>query len=205
MYGMPGLENVSFESTRDDAVYAFIVQDDFQNRNIHLEDVEGTMTPSGLTGFFVNNAAHMTAFINEEACSVVPGSSSLFCKQVCLRRMLVTTTNTLGYQMVVTSKADSTKSFVFSKAFHDQKMFDVVLPFDEYTVHFLDLEGEQFDLEGDVTLTFDDDDTPSCEPYITEASIDLPERVSREFSLLFHVRHLDVNNLHSSLPFTFTG
>jgi len=185
-YDMPVLSNLSFDSS---AANPIVVRAPFEDRNIFVEDRDGTMNPSGFPGFYLNDAAHMTAFIDSDLCSSPVGSShGLFCKNTCLRRLRIDTgccskkfeSPSLDYQMVVTSKTDPDKVFIYDKyiiqagLWYQANQFDVVLPLDEYSVHFLTVpDGKE--MLPPVTLTFDDetnlDDPPSCD-HITEASID---------------------------------
>jgi hypothetical protein len=152
-----------------------------------VEDSDGTMNPSGLPGFFVNDADHMTTFI-DSYCSPGLNGNGLFCENACLRRVLIDTgcchqkfsAPENDYEMIVVSKTDPSKSFVFEKnavssgLWHNNRNFDVVLPLDDYTVFFESLADEEIYIP-DVTLTFDDeikgDDPPQCD-HVTADNIE---------------------------------
>ncbi|KAL7546134.1 hypothetical protein ACHAWF_009474, partial [Thalassiosira exigua] len=189
-YDMPILSGLTVDSNE---AYAIDFSSPFAGRNIYLEDPTGEYNPSGLPGFFINNQPHMTAFIDEGLCS--PGLNGgppdgLFCQGVCLRRLLVDTgccskkhaLPDMDYRMVVTSKSDPSKTHTFDKYVRHSGLwrhaseFDVVLPSDEYNVHFLRVSDGGVGFPN-VALRFRDevvgDGPPACSSYITSASIDI--------------------------------
>mmetsp|Transcript_7650 Transcript_7650/g.10558 ORF Transcript_7650/g.10558 Transcript_7650/m.10558 type:complete len:1025 (+) Transcript_7650:187-3261(+) len=173
-YDMPILSNLTFDSN---IAHALNIGTNLENRNIFIEDHDGTMNPSGLPGFYVNDAAHMTTFIDTDLCSPGLNNQALFCENTCLRRIIVDTGSRDDYQMVVASETNSAKVFTFDKyiTFNSANtQFDVVLPLDNYNVHFLRLPEQEIMVPPAVTFTFDDetnlDDPPNCE-HITTASI----------------------------------
>lgn len=171
---MPILSGLTVDSSE---AYAIEIISPFERGNVYIEDPTGEFNPSGLPGFFINNQPRMTAFIDEGLCS--PGlnggiSYGLFCQGVCLRRLLVDTGYLeMDYQMVVTSKTDPSKTHTFDWSHANE--FDVVLPSDEYNIHFLRVSDGQIGFPP-VTLRFRDevvgDSPPSCSSYITSASLD---------------------------------
>lgn len=177
---MPILSNLSFDSTDAPAVG---ITGLFESRNIFIEDRDGTMNPLGSQGFYVNNSPHMRSFIDSDLCD-----DTNFCKNTCLRRVMIDTgccsqkhsSPPVDYQMVVTSKTDPAKTFVFDKylkqsgLWYFANQFDVVLPLDDYSVHFLRV-SDGLIMVPPVTLTFDDetnlDDPPACD-HVTEDSFE---------------------------------
>ena len=185
----PLLSDITVDSN---AAHAIDIKSPFEKENIFFEDPTGAFNPSGSPGFFINNQDHMTALIDSSLCSpgLNEGPYGLFCQSVCLRRLLVHTGccskegsyPESDYQMVVTSKSDPSKTFTFDKHIRQSgnwyfsKEFDVVLPSDDYGVHFLNMTDGQMMVPA-VTLSFRDivnaDDPPICPGFITEESIDL--------------------------------
>ena len=184
-YDMPILSNLTFDSNNYDAIN---IGELHAGRNIFIEDHDGTMNPSGSPGFYVNDIQHMTTFLNSDLCRKA-GDYGLFCKNTCLRRIFVNTgvccskkfeRPELDYQMVVTSKTNSSKFFTYDKYmrkagnWYHATWFDVVLPLDDYRVHFLSIPDGQV-MVPPVRFKFDDeinlDSPPSCN-YITAASIE---------------------------------
>jgi len=181
IYDMPVLSNVSFES---DVTNHVLIGKSLENRNIYIEDNDGSMNPSRTPGFFVNDADHMTAFINNDLCSAV-GENGLFCRDTCLRRMFVDTgccenkdsPPSLDYQMVVTSETDQSKTFTFDKdmrqlgRWYKGKEFDVVLPSDDYNVHFLSISDGKIMIPP-VILTFRDETNGENPPHCNHITAD---------------------------------
>jgi len=177
---MPILSDLSFDSTDAPAVG---INGLFEGKNIFIEDRDGTLNPSGSKGFYVNNAPNMRSFIDSDLCD-----DTNFCKNSCLRRVMIDTgccSNkhshpAFDYQMMVTSKTDPSKTFLFDKyirqsgLWYHANQFDVVLPLDDYSVHFLRV-SDGLIVVPPVTLTFDDetnlDDPPACE-HVTEDSFE---------------------------------
>ena len=202
-YDMPMLKDLSYQNVN----YAvqIINGDTIPSRNIFIEDGDGSMSLHGEPGFFLNDFPHMTAFIDDEVCSAVDAdnlaSSSIFCINVCLRRVLINTGAASDYQLVVTSKSDPHKSYVYDKSPANGRHFefDIVLPLDEYSIHFIRLSDEVIVIPS-FQLQFDDEqnaewghEPPLCE-FISEASLhfECPED--------YHLSASDNMTCHSSKP-----
>ncbi len=189
-YDMPVFESdVTFDSNEN----VFDITHDFfpprKPWNTFLEDPNGSMNPTGLPGFFVQDDPRMTTFVEDGACSEVDrdGSFAQFCKETCMRRVFIDTACCSekeanrqldpDYSLVVTSVADPTKSFEFSKytlqsgKWFSNTKFDFLLPGGEYTLEFINPDGE-IELPFTVDITFDAL-PPACDGYVTKASFEI--------------------------------
>jgi hypothetical protein len=161
--------------------------------NLFLEDPNGSMNPSGLPGFFVQDAARLTVFADEGVCSPVDdrngsGSNLKFCKEVCMRRVYINTgccTEKFANKpldadldLLVTSIKDPTKSHLFKKyttqrgLWYNNREFELVLPGggDEYILEFKTSDGQTAGVPEKAAVRFDEL-LPSCDGYITKESL----------------------------------
>ena len=178
-YQMPILRNLkssSHEKTRTAAPVLHLASD-FSTMNFFIEDAHGSMQPNGLPGFFVNEPV-AELFDDSELCSRLSRGHGYFCKNVCLRRVTIDTYNEFSdYKMVVTSLTNLAKSYVYEKTPWAKNKFDLVLPFDKYSVHFLRISNDR-KMVPPVTVEFDEGrDPPLCSQHITRESfnIECPE------------------------------
>ena len=167
--------------------------------NLFLEDPNGSMNPSGLPGFFVQDATRLTVFADEGVCSPVDdrngsGSDLKFCKEVCMRRVYINTgccsekfankPLDADFDLLVTSIKDPTKSHLFKKYtkqtgnWYNNKEFELVLPGggDEYVLEFKTLDGQTAGVPEKTVVRFDEL-LPSCDGYITNESLHFSDGV----------------------------
>lgn len=186
-YDMPVFESdVTFDSIED----VFDISHDFSPPsnpwNVFLEDSDGSMNPTGLPGFFVQDAPRMTAFTEDGACSRVNRTNSFaqFCKETCMRRVFINTgcceekhvTGQLDadYSLAVISMNVPTKYHEFTKYTYSAGnwkknfKFDIVLPGGEYALQFKNPNGD-IEWPSEVDITFDEL-LPACDGYVTESS-----------------------------------
>lgn len=173
-YEMPILSNL----TSVNGNYLLHMTSTFPDMNFFIEDHDGSLHPSG-PGFFVND--RVATLIDSELCTAQPRHYGYFCENICLRRVMIDTNANL--QIVVTSLTNLTKSYVFDEAasWGSTFRFDLVLPFDEYSVHFLETSSGNIMIPP-VTITFDEGvDPPICGQHITSETliVECPEGYSQ--------------------------
>jgi hypothetical protein len=128
-------------------------------RNIAIEDAEGTFSPTGKPGFFIQDESSITSFFGTSSCTGVGPSCLRFCEGACLRVITFEVNPSKIHDNVIMTISNGKKteeiprsSFYWNGVFEDntnanffdetkdwtQVWYGVAVPPGHYTVSFLD-------------------------------------------------------------------
>lgn len=140
--------------------------------NLFLEDADGSLGPQGKgAGFIIQDNARMKAFLPDDVCEHISGSSSasLFCEGACLRQLNILPSGYSAgtYHTMVLSNQDGT-TFEYDTMSWSTKHFNPVLPAGEYVAFFKDIHGNEIFAQ---SVQVEMGKIPACANYVTENSI----------------------------------